>query len=487
MLLTIRSPRTRADHRARRARIAAFQRMEGRLLLAVVDVTTIVRNVYDATYGTPFASTQDQYTSNDPAVSISHTGQTSYSNETTTVVTSASSTLTGTPAGAITGGEFVDDNDITVDSPSNYNLIFPASSYTEFDISSDTGGVITVNYSTSLSIDYPSYITHTSSIGVGSGTLTSQIPPGGVFSIFDSLSYTGVDGTGVPSQLHSYSLGTFDWDYSPLSDMAPTTTTVASSANSIDYGQAVTFTATVAAAPDAGTPTGTVTFMTSGTILGEGTLDADGVTSIDVSDLPVAFDGYYYITATYTPDSSDFQSSTSSPLYQVVNPDATTTLVTSSQNPSDYGQNVTFIATVSNENFGPDNEAIPAGTVEFFVDGVLAASQSLDDGSTSFDDANLSAAGHKITAAYTSSNLNFTTSTSAALSQAVSQDSTSTALTSSVNPSDQGQDVTFTATVAATAPARAPRRDQSHSWTTRRSWAKGHWTTPAAPRSPRQT
>src|SRR5207244_6039959 len=47
---------------------------------------------------------------------------------------------------------------------------------------------------------------------------------------------------------------------------------------------------------------------------------------------------------------------------------------------------------------------------------------------------------------------NFTTSTSATLTQTVNQASTSTSLSSSTNPSVFGQSVTFTATVSATAP-----------------------------------
>src|SRR5262249_19011792 len=47
---------------------------------------------------------------------------------------------------------------------------------------------------------------------------------------------------------------------------------------------------------------------------------------------------------------------------------------------------------------------------------------------------------------------NFTTSTSAAVSQTVNKASTATALASSANPSVVGQSVTFTATVTAVAP-----------------------------------
>src|SRR2546429_8078096 len=57
-------------------------------------------------------------------------------------------------------------------------------------------------------------------------------------------------------------------------NMADTTITVTSDANPSILGQSVTFTAAVASG--AGTPTGTVTFYDSTTIIGTGTLDDTG-------------------------------------------------------------------------------------------------------------------------------------------------------------------------------------------------------------------
>jgi hypothetical protein len=51
------------------------------------------------------------------------------------------------------------------------------------------------------------------------------------------------------------------------------------------------------------------------------------------------------ITAAYSGDST-FTESTSSPLNQVVDRAVTTTMLTSSKNPSQYGQKITFTATV---------------------------------------------------------------------------------------------------------------------------------------------
>ena len=81
-----------------------------------------------------------------------------------------------------------------------------------------------------------------------------------------------------------------------------TTTAVASSPDPSVYGQDVTLAATVAAvSPASGTPTGTVNFYASGTLLGSGTLDGYDDASIDVSALAA---GSYSITAVYSGDSN---------------------------------------------------------------------------------------------------------------------------------------------------------------------------------------
>src|SRR5262249_24314576 len=123
------------------------------------------------------------------------------------------------------------------------------------------------------------------------------------------------------------------------------TTAVTSSANPSVFGQSVTFTATVSAtAPASGTPTGTVTFKDGSTTLGTGSKER-GAGKVASSRLGV---GNHTITAVYAGD-TNFNGSTgtlnTNP--QVVNQGGTTTAVTSSANPSVFGQSVTFTATVS--------------------------------------------------------------------------------------------------------------------------------------------
>ena len=121
----------------------------------------------------------------------------------------------------------------------------------------------------------------------------------------------------------------------------------------------MTFTATVAAAsPGSGTPTGTVNFLDGTTTIGTGTLTA-GVATFSTSSLTV---GTHSITAVYAGD-TNFTTSTSSAVSQVVNQASTTTLARPpSTNPSVFGQSVTFTATVAAVSPG---SGTPTGTVNF--------------------------------------------------------------------------------------------------------------------------
>ena len=85
------------------------------------------------------------------------------------------------------------------------------------------------------------------------------------------------------------------------------------------YGQVVTFTVTVAAAaPNAYTPTGTVSFSDGSVPLGTSTL-AHGTASVSSSSLTV---GSHPVTATYSGD-GNFMTSSWAAVNQVVNKAAT--------------------------------------------------------------------------------------------------------------------------------------------------------------------
>jgi subtilisin family serine protease len=180
----------------------------------------------------------------------------------------------------------------------------------------------------------------------------------------------------------------------------PTTTTFSALPVSSTYGGTVTFTATVSPA----IATGTVTFYDGGSALGSGTLSG-GTAIFTTSALS---GGVHSITATYGGDST-FGGSTSSAFPYTVNKAASTTSLTSSVNPSTFGQVVTFTATVS---------PVATGTVTFYDGGSALGSGTLSSGTASYSTSSLSAGSHPITATY-GGDSNVAGSTSSTLTQTV--------------------------------------------------------------------
>jgi hypothetical protein len=119
----------------------------------------------------------------------------------------------------------------------------------------------------------------------------------------------------------------------------------------------------------------------------------------------------------------------------------TTTTITSSSNPSAFGQSVTLSATVT-----PKASGIPTGTVTFREGSTILGTSPLNGGAAQFSTAALTVGHHCIRAAY-SGDTSFGGSTSPALHQVVHRATTTTMLVSSLNPSTGGLSVTFTATV----------------------------------------
>jgi hypothetical protein len=119
---------------------------------------------------------------------------------------------------------------------------------------------------------------------------------------------------------------------------------------------------------------------------------------------------------------------------------ATSTTLTSSLNPSTWGQSVTFTATVT------AGVGTPTGSVTFTDGGTTLGTVAVAGNSASLTVSNLIGATHSIVASY-SGDANFNSSTSAALSQLVHLATSATSLLSSVNPSYVNQSVTFTAKV----------------------------------------
>ena len=238
-------------------------------------------------------------------------------------------------------------------------------------------------------------------------------------------------------------------------------TSVASSVNPTTSGQSTTLSAHVSAvSPALGTPTGQLDFVYAGVEVPgctQQTLDGSGNASCATSGLPAGVDD---VTAVYAGD-TNFISSTSGAVTQIVTTDATTSTIGSSQNPSVTGQPVAFTATVTANAPG---SGTPTGSVTFY-DQTTAANLTCAEGAQPIA-LGVTAqavctptfaavtAGDHIIAMY-SGDANFTASNSSAVVQVVTKASTTTTVGADNNPSVVGQAVTFTATVGVTAPGSA--------------------------------
>ena len=269
----------------------------------------------------------------------------------------------------------------------------------------------------SYSLSPPSYTTNLVS-DLGSGT-----------------AYVGFTGaTGLFDSIQSISNFVF-------AGQSVTQTALTSSPNPSAMSQSVTFTATVNSAvgpPPAGD---TVNFFDGTNYIGSGTLDGSGTATLSTSSLTL---GANSITAVYGGD-ANFVTSTSPVTSQTVGQGITTTIVSSSANPSEIGQPVTFTATV---NFagGPP----PAGeTVNFFDGTTKIGSGTLNGmGQTTFSPNSLALGTHSITAVYVG-DANYLTSTSPAVSQVVNPLPTVTLGPATLTVSALGGMGTITVTLSA--------------------------------------
>jgi len=222
---------------------------------------------------------------------------------------------------------------------------------------------------------------------LGTGTLSSGAA---TFSTSTLAAITNVV-TAVYSGDPSFATSTSKADDQVVTK-ASTSTTVVSSQNPSSYEQSVTFTATVT--PQfSGTPAGTVTFRNGTATLGTVTLN-EGVAGFTTKKLAV---GTATVTATYK-GSSSFTGSTSSALSQVVDLAATTTTLTSSVNPSNPKQAVTFTVRVV-----PQFGGAVTGTVTFADGTSPLRTEPVNGGLAALVISTLAPGTHNITATYSGS------------------------------------------------------------------------------------
>jgi len=335
-------------------------------------------------------------------------------------VTSSAATLTVNTAGATTA----------VASSKNPSVFGQAVTFTA-TVSATTGtptgtvtfvdGASTIGTATLDSTGVGSFTT--SALAVGAHAVTASYSGDSNFNLNSSSPLTQIVNLDVP------------------------TVAIAASPNPSFFGQSVIATATVSAtAPGSGTPTGTVTFLDGLTNLGTADL-VNGQATFTISTLTP---GLHSLLATYGGDGSFSQNSSTTGL--TVNKASTTNSLSSSANPSNFNQAVTFTAMV---NAVAPGTSMPTGAITFSDGASSLGTATLDStGSASLTTSALAAGAHAITASYAGDS-NFSASTSS-LSQIVNKTSAGVTLNSSANPSVFGQSVTFAITVAAASGSGTP-------------------------------
>jgi hypothetical protein len=218
---------------------------------------------------------------------------------------------------------------------------------------------------------------------------------------------------------------------------APTTTDIQSSMNPAQAGQSVTLTATITAA-NLKVLNGTVIFYDGATVLGSSAPES-GSASVKVQ----LAEGEHAITARFG-GNDWYGASTSSVLVQQVGLNPISMTLTSTPNPSQYGDSVTLNALLTAP---PAPAAAPTGVVNFFDGGSQLGSVPVTSTSVQLKLTNLSAGAHALTAAY-SGDSNYGPANSNSITQTVNGIVTQTTLSSSANPVAAGAPVTFTAKVS---------------------------------------
>jgi hypothetical protein len=268
-------------------------------------------------------------------------------------------------------------------------------------------------------------------LGNGDGTFQTAVNYGSGGDEPDSVAVADLNGNGQLDLVVANRSGTAGQGNGTAGVLINTgttglATTLVSSPNPSNPGQAVTFTATV-------TPqqTGIVSFFDGTTNIGNFPLNGNGVATLSTSSLG---EGTHNITA--------FAPSTSPVLYQSVQSGSATTIAALS-NPSAFGQSVTFSATVKPQQ----GSGTPTGTITFaYGSATLCNAVALTGGTANCAYLALPI-GSDIVAATYSGDSNFSGS-SASLNQTVNQASTTLTLSTSLNPSGLDSPVTFTATIA---------------------------------------
>lgn len=216
-----------------------------------------------------------------------------------------------------------------------------------------------------------------------------------------------------------------------------TETTIVSSQDPSNEGDAVTFTATVTPVALTDSPlTGTVAFSIDDVTITNIPL-VDGKASYTIKSLSPTI---HIVDAAYSGD--EVYASSNSFVIQVVGGNQ---LTATTANPSQINAEVVFTYTIKT----PDSAPLPTGDVAFYIDDQFVGVGIVIAGAASYLTDTLSLGTHKVTARY-SGDYHYKARTSNTLYQSVVAYNPVTAvtLTSSANPSSAHSKITFTATLS---------------------------------------
>ncbi len=222
---------------------------------------------------------------------------------------------------------------------------------------------------------------------------------------------------------------------------APVASDVLTTSNaSPSFGSSVTFTDTLAAV-GGNSPSGTVNFYAGSTLLGTGTLSANGVATLTTASLPV---GTSSVTAVYAGD-GNFNTATSNAVSESVSKASIPSDVLTTSDPSPaFGSSVTFTDTLA-----AVNGVYPTGNVSFLSGTKLLGTGTLSaSGMATLTTASLPVGSSSITAVY-AGDASFNNATSNAITETVSKASGygNVLSTSDASPAF-GSSVTLTDTLA---------------------------------------
>jgi hypothetical protein len=267
----------------------------------------------------------------------------------------------------------------------------------------------------------------TSSLGVGDHTMLAEYVPTGSFD--------------ASSDLVDHTVG-----------LRPTSTLVSADPATVLVGEAITVNAIVFTTGAAtGIPTGSVTFTVTDPAgvptVSTVPLDNGGVATYTAT---AAASGLHSVTAEYVP--TGVFAASSGTLSQTVSGRPTTTTLTSSRNPSTYGQSVTLTAAVRSVTA---SNGVPTGSVQFVITNPSGPASYVTvvlnrQGTASYTTSGLVAGTHRVTATFVpSGTLGFEAST-ATRSQVVNRGASTVTIAASNTRPRRGQSVTLTARIAPT-------------------------------------